>query len=151
MQWFALGLAVYSTLLSTALGWLAWKRDRHGVRLFTSFHRGSGYAEMWVAAVNVGFRPVTLQSAMFEQGGGGGYLNDLDENLGLPVRLDEGQQHVFHFPLEDIETDTVALVVTDTLRREHRLNLAGKAGADLRRFIEHVGVTPVVADGERLA
>jgi hypothetical protein len=87
--------------------------------------------------VNAGFRPVTLHDAWFEQDDGGGYLNDLDENLGLPARLDEGAQFTLSFAGEDIEPDTAALIIRDTHRREHRMDFT----ADVRSQVAGLQTT----------
>jgi CHASE1-domain containing sensor protein len=36
MQWLPLALAIYGALLSTTLGYLAWRKDRRSIRFFVS-------------------------------------------------------------------------------------------------------------------
>ena len=122
MEWLTLAVALYGAGLSTVLARLAWRRDRHSVRFFVSYHRREGWAGLIVSVVNAGFRPVLLHDVWFETDDGGGYLNDLDENLGLPRRLEEGEQLALAFDAEDVEVGTKALVVRDSHRREHRLD-----------------------------
>lgn len=129
MERITLLIALYGAALSTGLGYLAWRRDRHSIRFFVTYHHRHNWYGMVVSVVNVGFRPVTLNDLHFEQLGGRGYLNELDENLGLPKRLDQGEQLSLSFHAEDIEPDTTALVVRDTHRREHRMEVTPSASA----------------------
>jgi hypothetical protein len=121
MGWATLGLAIYGAALSSALAYLTWRKDRHSVRFFVSYNRREGWSGLVVNVVNTGFRPVTLHDAWFELDDGGGYLWELDENLGLPQRLVEGDQLALSFSADDIELGTAALVIRDTHRREHRM------------------------------
>jgi hypothetical protein len=81
---------------------------------------------------------VTLHDIWFEQADGGGYLNELDENLGLPRPLTEGEQLVISFHAEDIEPDTTALVLRDTHRREHRLEFTPEITQQVDGFREFI-------------
>jgi hypothetical protein len=154
MEWITLMIAVYGAALSTALGYLAWRKDRHSIRFFVTYHRRHDWYGLVVSAVNVGFRPVILTDLHFEQAGGGGYLNELDANLGLPKRLDQGEQLILSFHAEDIEPDTTALVVRDTHRREHRMEFTQEVQHEVDAFREFIQESEprLFADGqERLA
>src|SRR5262245_24733659 len=103
MEWITIALAVYGAVLSSFLGYLAWQKERHSIRFFCHHSRRSDWYGLHIAVVNVGFRPVTLESVSFEQPGGAGYLNGLEGDIEMPSRLDEGEQVVFSFHAEDIE------------------------------------------------
>src|SRR4051794_36270401 len=134
MAWVAAVLGVYGAAVTTALGYLTWRRDRHAIRFFAAYQRSSDWRGLVLNVVNVGFRPVTLHDAWFDQADGGGYLPDLDENLGLPRRLEEGDQLALRFEIDDIEPDAAALLVRDTFRREHRFELTEEVRQELHRL-----------------
>jgi hypothetical protein len=135
MDWLTLALAIYGAVLSSVLGYLTWRKDRHRIRFFTTYHRRHDWYGLMISVVNVGFRPVTLHDVYFEQdGGNSGYLNELDSNLGLPRRLSEGEQLLLSFHAEDIEPDTTAFVIRDTFRREHRMEFTAETFDQLNSF-----------------
>lgn len=70
-----------------------------------------------VSVVNTGFRPIILHEVYFEQDDSGGYPNQLDENLGLPKRLDEGEQHVLSFHAEDATSERSSGMAEERGRR----------------------------------
>jgi hypothetical protein len=72
-----------------------------------------------VVVLNAGHRPVTLASAHFETDDGGAYLPVLDESLGLPCKLAEGDSLPMSFDAQDVWPDTCAIVVR-AYDREHR-------------------------------
>lgn len=154
MEWITSALAVYGAALSTALGYLTWRRDRHSIRFFLTFQRRHDWYGLMVSVVNVGFRPVTLHDIWFEQTEGRGYLNELDKNLGLPKRLDEGEQIALSFHAEDIEPDTTALVIRDTHRREHRMEFTAEVRHQVdgfRDFVQESDPRQFAKGQERLA
>lgn len=141
MEWITIALAIYGAALSSYLGYLAWRKDRHSIRFFCHRSRHHDWYGLNIAVVNVGFRPVILESVSFEQPGGAGYLNGLEGDVELPIRLDEGEQIVFPFHAEDIEPDTTAFVVRDTHRRIHRLEFVPAQRDALDAFREFVEET----------
>jgi hypothetical protein len=151
MEWITLVLAVYAAALSTVLGYLTWRKDRHSVRFFVTYHRRHDWYGLVLSVVNAGFRPVTLNDAHFEQTRGSGYLNTSDETLGLPKRLDEGEQLVLSFHAEDIELDTTAFVIRDTHRREHRMEFTPDVRNEIDAFREFIHETEprLFADGQQ--
>jgi hypothetical protein len=129
MNWLTLALATYGTVVSTCLGYLAWRKDRHRLRFHASYHSRHDWYGLVISVVNVGFRPITLHDVHFEQAVGSGYLNDLDSKLALS------------FHVEDIEPDTTAFIVRDTDRREHRMEFTPQVRAQLDAFREHTRET----------
>ena len=140
MEWLALAIAVYGAALSSLLGYLAWRKDRHSLRFFSHFSRRHDWYGLHISVVNVGFRPIILESVTFEQPGAG-YLNDLEGDVELPLRLDEGEQAIFPFHAEDIEPDTTAFVVRDTHRRVHKMEFTASLWEAFQGFKEHVEET----------
>jgi len=141
MTWVTLMLAIYGAALSSVLAYLAWRKDRHSLRFFVSYRRRSDWYGVSISVVNVGFRPVILQDIHFVQSDGGLYLNELDENLGLPRRIDEGEQLEVSFHAEDIEPGTTAFVIRDTHRREHRMKFTPDVWQGVTSFREFVEET----------
>jgi hypothetical protein len=141
VEWITLALAAYGAALSTMLGYRAWQKDRYSVRFFVSYLRRHDWYGLVVNVVNTGFRPVELVDVYLEAYDIGRYLNTLDSELGLPTRLDEGQQITLEFHAEDVEPSTTALVIRDTHRREHRLDFAAGTGDGLQALRETVEET----------
>jgi hypothetical protein len=119
MQIAAFILAAYGAVLSSALGYLAWWKERRRVHFSARFVRGHDSARLEISIVNTGFRPVTLESAHFETADGGGYLPAFDEYLGLPCKLAEGDLLPRQFDALDLWAGTAAFVVR-AYDREHR-------------------------------
>ena len=141
VDWITLFLALYGAVLSSVLGFLAWRRDRHSLRFFATHSRRSDWYGLQLSVVNVGFRPVILESISFEQADGSGYLNQLDGGPHFPFRLDEGEQVVLGFHCEDIEPNTTAFVVRDTHRRQHRFEFTPEVRDTFHGFQEFVEET----------
>lgn len=119
MQWVTAALAAYGAVLSSWLGYLTWQRGRRQIKFDSRFVRGEGRARLEIVVVNTGHRPVALASAHFEQDGGGGYLPTLDETLGFPCTLAEGDSLRMTFEAEDLWPGTSSIVVRG-YDRDHR-------------------------------
>jgi hypothetical protein len=115
----SLALAAYGAILSTALGYLTWRKERHRLHFSTRFVRGHDTARLEITVINTGFRPLHLQAAYFELDDGGGYLPTSDEELGLPCKLAEGDSLPMHFDAADLWPGTSTFIVRDH-NREHR-------------------------------
>lgn len=151
MSWMTLALAIYGAMLSTVLGYLTWRKDRHCVRFFMTQSRRGDWYGMIVSVVNAGLRPVTLNDVRFEQPNGQGYMNGYESNVVFPHRLAEGEQLVFAFHAEDIERDTTALVMQDTHRREHRMEFTQDVHNQLEAFRDFIREAEprLYAEGQR--
>src|SRR4051794_20557068 len=97
-------VGAYGALLSSLLGYLAWKRERNRVKLFYMLHMGDRIPRTLVIyVVNVGSRPVTLTQGFFDYGRGeGGFTPSTSDEDGLPKRLEEGEQFELKYPIEFI-------------------------------------------------
>lgn len=104
-------IGVYGAAVSTFMAHAAWRRDRQDVRLTSRAIRGSVGDRVEIIAFNRGHRPVTVVSAHFETDDHSGYLMTLDENLGLPRKLESADRVVFPFDLDDILPSTVGFVL----------------------------------------
>lgn len=146
-------LALYGAFLSSWLAYLAWRKERHSIRFFWHQTRRGDWYGFHISVVNVGFRPVILESVSFEQPDGAGYFYPPDERVGLPFRLEEGEQVVFSFHAEDIEPDTTAFLVRDTHRRTHRMEFAQALEAleGFKEFIEETEPDLAAKGQERIA
>lgn len=153
VRWITLALALYGAALSSWLAYLAWRKDRHSIRFFWHQSRRGDWYGLHISVVNVGFRPVILESVMFEQPEGAGYFHPPEEEIQLPLRLDEGEQVVFSFHAEDIEPDTTAFLVRDTHRRTHRMEFAEtlEALGTLKEIVEETHPDLAAKGQERVA
>jgi hypothetical protein len=119
MNWITAVLATYGAGLSSWLAYLGWRRDRHRIYFHCGVHRGQDWARLEIVVLNTGHRPVSLSSAHFEQDDGGGYLPVLDESLGLPCKLGEGDTLPMSFDCAELWAGTSAFVVR-SYEREHQ-------------------------------
>jgi hypothetical protein len=105
-------LAVYGAVLSSFLGYLAWRREHQQVHFASKFVRGERGGRLEIVIVNTGHRPVSLAGAHFEYADGtGGYWPASDEETDLPCKLSEGDSLSIVVDETDLDPEVSVLVV----------------------------------------
>lgn len=125
-QILTLALALYSALLSSVLGYLAWRRDRHSLVVRSNFFFRPEEAGVIVQAVNAGVRSITVSQVLFERNDSerdyvAYTVQQIEGGTALPVRLDDGAEATFKFAIDDLPTDFTAILVRDAFRNEYRI------------------------------
>jgi hypothetical protein len=113
-------LAIYGAILSTALGYLAYLRERRRLRIWFGLEAIGGPSCLVVHVVCDGPRPVAVHDGALMFADGGCYSPTMTKGPHLPRRLEDGDEIVFRYVFAEVDEETAGFLARDTSGREYR-------------------------------